>query len=49
MYAHYISTSKAKWVIISETTRPVGDSIPVKGKVMARKIAKHYKAIPWNF
>jgi ribosomal protein S3 len=49
MYAHYFTGKGQKFVIISETARPVGIRILVSGKVEARKIAKDRNAKPWNF
>lgn len=49
MYANYCATKKVKFVIISTTMRPVGEKIPVSGKVEARRVAAERGAICWNF
>ena len=49
MFAHYFTTKTQKFVIISETMKPVGIRILVSGKTEARKIAKDRNAKPWNF
>ena len=49
MFAHYFASKKTKFVIISETNRPVGERIPVSGLKEARQIAKEHNAQPWNF
>lgn len=51
MFAHYISTTKRKLVIISR--EPAGrehvKTLIVSGKREARKIAAEHSATPWNF
>lgn len=49
MFAHYFASKKTAFVIISETSRPVGEKIAVSGKVEARKIAAQFNAKCWNF
>jgi len=51
MYAHYYgSKAKGYTVTICDNKRAVGGRVlPAKNKATARKIAKTYKAIPWNF
>lgn len=48
--AHYFASVKAgKFVVISQDERPVGKTIKVSGKVMAREVAQLHDAKCWNF
>lgn len=49
MTAHYFSTRKRKFVVLSETLAPVGKEIPVTSKTNAREVAAKHNAMPWNF
>jgi hypothetical protein len=51
MYAHYVSTTKRKLVIISREIqgRDHVKTVEVSGKREARKIAAENNATPWNF
>jgi hypothetical protein len=49
MHAHYFFAKTYKIVVISQDTRPVGQTFKVSGKVEARRIAKAHNAICWNF
>lgn len=47
--AHYFASRAVKVLVISEGPQPVGERIPVSGKLEARKIAAERGARPWNF
>lgn len=49
MFAHYFSTKAQKFIIISDSSQPVGKRIQVSGKAEARKVAAANNAKPWNF
>ena len=49
MYAHYFKSSTGHMLILSQSPRPQGEAIAVKGKADARKLAKQHNARPWNF
>ncbi len=48
-YAHYFKSGKTQELIISESFRPVGESLPVFSKKDARQLAKKLNALPYNF
>lgn len=47
--AHYFASRTVKYLVIAEGPRPIGERIPVSGKVEARRIAAESGATPWNF
>lgn len=47
--AHYFASRTEKVLVIAEGPKPVGERIPVSGKIEARKIAAERGARPWNF
>jgi len=47
--AHYFASKKRKYVVISETNRPIGKEIEVSGKKDALKVSTEHNAKPWNF
>lgn len=51
--AHYFQYRKEgqviRYLIISETLQPIGDTYMVEGKAHAKQIAKRMNAKPWNF
>jgi nitrous oxide reductase accessory protein NosL len=49
MTAHYFASRKIKFVVISDTVRPIGEKIAVSGKAEARRIAAERGAKCWNF
>lgn len=48
-YAHYFKSGKTQELIISDSFRPVGESLPVFSKKDARQLAKKLNALPYNF
>lgn len=49
MYAHYFASKTRKYIVISETNRPVGKEIDVVSKHDAKKLSKKMNLKPWNF
>lgn len=49
MYAHYFASKTRKYIVISETNRPVGKEIDVASKPDAKKLSKKMNLKPWNF
>lgn len=48
-YAHYFKTADKHILIISESFRPVGETIPIDSKKAAIAYAKANNLTPWNF
>ena len=50
MYVHYFQTkARGAWIVVSNSPKPIGQTIAVAGKAEARKIAKQHNLTPWNF
>jgi translation initiation factor 2B subunit (eIF-2B alpha/beta/delta family) len=49
MFAHYFTSNKKHFVIISVDARPVGEKVAVEGKKQARELAKARNCVCWNF
>jgi hypothetical protein len=49
MFAHYFKFGKKYYLVISESTRPLGPTIPVENKKAARQLANKIGATPYNF
>lgn len=47
--AHYFASKARKYVVISESMKPVGIEIAVSGKKEAKTVAQQHGAKPWNF
>ena len=48
-YAHYFKAGVTKYMIISDTVKPIGKKVAVVSKANARSLAKMVGAKPWNF